>query len=99
MNLGEEEDVKARNIKVKTKQSDLDSAITAIMSHPQTRAWMYELLSQCGVYRTSFSRSALEMSFNEGARDVGLKITSEIMRVAPDSYTQMVREAGMKKDD
>lgn len=97
MNLGEEDDVKARNVEVLRSQKSLDAALTAIMTHEQTRAWMYQLLATCRCYQTSFSKSALEMAFNEGARNVGLMLTDQIMRIAPDSYVQMVREAEDKK--
>jgi hypothetical protein len=92
------EGVQERNKKVKRKQLDLDAAIAAIMSQPQTRAWLYNLLTDCNMYRTSFDRSALSMSFNEGARNVGLVITANIMRVCPESYAQMLREAEVKND-
>jgi len=91
--IGDEEGLKVRNERVKAAALKQDAAISAIMQHPETRAWVYNLLSRCGIYRTSFDRSALSMAFNEGARDVGLYVTAEIMRVCPDSYTQMVREA------
>jgi len=53
---------------------------------------MYDLLATCQMFQTSFSKSALEMAFNEGARNVGLRITADIMRVTPDNYVKMLRE-------
>lgn len=96
--LGDETVVQSRNQKVKNKQKDADAALTAIMQHPQTRKWIYDLLAVCNIYRTSFDRSALNMAFNEGARNVGLQITADIMRVVPDSYVQMIREAEAEKN-
>lgn len=91
--ISDEESLRARNERVKQSVLKSDAAISAIMQHPETRAWIYNLLSQCGMFRSSFDRSALSMSFNEGARNIGLMVTAELMRVCPDSYTQMVREA------
>jgi hypothetical protein len=91
--IGENADVQKRNARVARTQKTLDEATTALMAHPQTRAWMYDLLSFCGMFKSSFDRSALSMAFNEGARNVGLRVTSDLMRVCPDGYTQMVREA------
>jgi len=91
--IGDAEGVEARNKKVKAAAAKADAAIAAIMQHPETRAWVYGLLANCGMFRSSFDRSALSMAFNEGQRNIGLGVTAEIMRVVPESYTQMVREA------
>lgn len=97
--IGEKDEVTSRNKRAKKAQLEQDAAISALMQHPQTRSWMYQLLSWCGMYQSSFDRSALSMAFNEGARNVGLRVTSEIMRVCPDSYVQMIREAEAQKDN
>jgi hypothetical protein len=96
--LGDADLEATRNTKAYREQKDLDAALAAIMQHPQTRAWMYWLLESCSMYRTTFDRSALIMAFNEGGRNVGLQITAQLMRVTPDSYTQMVLEAKVKND-
>lgn len=62
------------------------------MDQPQVRAWMFDLLAVCQMFQTSFSKSALEMAFNEGSRNVGLRLTADIMRVCPDNYVKMLRE-------
>lgn len=62
------------------------------MSHEATRAWMYDLLARCQMYQSSFSKSALEMAFNEGARNVSLQLTADLMRLCPDDYVKMLRE-------
>lgn len=91
--IGEQEEVARRDKRVKKDRLEKDAAISAIMQHAETRAWMYALLEMCGMYHSSFDRSALSMAFNEGARNVGLRVTAEIMRVCPDNYTAMIREA------
>lgn len=96
--IGEPEEVAKRNLAVKKGQMAQDAAMAAIMQHPETRAWMYQLLTLCGMYQSSFDRSALSMAFNEGARNVGLRVTADIMRVCPDNYTAMVREAKVEKN-
>jgi hypothetical protein len=97
--LGDIESETKRNARAKRVQAGHDSAITALMSHPETRAWVWDLLTECRVYGPVFDRSALQMAFNDGSRNVGLKLIAQIMRVAPDSYIQMSREAEANKDD
>jgi hypothetical protein len=97
--LGDRESEDKRNARAKRIQAGHDNAIKALMSHTETRAWMWDLLTECRVYSQVFDRSALQMAFNDGSRNVGLKLIADIMRVAPDSYIQMSREAEVNKDD
>jgi hypothetical protein len=97
--LGEKETEDKRNARAKRIQAGHDNAIRALMSHAETRAWVWDLLTECRVYGPVFDRSALQMAFNDGSRNVGLKLIAQIMRVAPDSYIQMSREAEIGKDD
>lgn len=68
------------------------AVVEYIMSHPQGRQFIWELLGDCGIYRSSWHPSEL-IHFNEGRRDVGLKVLSEIMRRCPIHYLDMQRES------
>lgn len=67
--------------------------IEATMSLIQGRKWMHSLLERCHVFRTTFDRNALVMSFAEGERNVGAQILTDIVTFTPDAYVQMMREA------
>lgn len=84
--------VERRTKSARRRQRDQDAALVALMSHQATRSWVYDLLTRCQMFQTSFSKSALEMAFNEGARNVGLRLTADLMRLCPDDYVKMLRE-------
>ena len=63
-----------------------------LMSGPQGRRVVRELLDWCGVYRSSFSTNGSEMSFREGQRNVGLKLLAAVQVAAPDFYLKMLEE-------
>lgn len=60
---------------------------------------MARLLDQAGVYRTSYSHSGSQMAFNEGRRDIGLFLTSELMAASPKGYFELLKEFSKGTDD
>ena len=49
-------------------------------------------LEEAGVHRTSFNHSGSVMAFNEGRRHIGLYLLAEILEIAPESYTKLLKE-------
>lgn len=63
-----------------------------LMSLVQGRRFMWRLLEDAGVFRTSFSTDALSTAFKEGWRNQGLKLINLINEHCPKQYQQMLRE-------
>ncbi len=58
-----------------------------------------DLLDFCGVFKTSFNNSGSVTSFNEGHRNVGLKIMADIEESGSDElYLLAKREAKNRED-
>ncbi len=66
-----------------------------LMSDKRGRRFIWRMLELTGVYRSSFTGNS-ETFFREGARNVGLKLISDIHEFAPDSYTTMLDEQRKK---
>lgn len=66
--------------------------VRAVMSTPSGRRVMWQLLSDAGIFRTSFTGNS-ETFFREGARSLGLKVFTQIQENAPDLYMLMAQEA------
>lgn len=63
------------------------------MGNKVGRRIIWRLLVDVGVFRYSFNTNAMQMAFNEGSRNVGLKILDAIKRYCPATYDAMAREA------
>ena len=83
-----------RNKQAKLRQLSLDETLRLIMSQPNGRQWVWDLLTRTKVFATCFDTRALQMAFNEGERNIGLQLMAELMRVCPGQYTTMARENG-----
>lgn len=59
---------------------------------------MWRLLSDAGVYRSTFNNDAMQMAFNEGQRNAGLKHLSELMSVCPQQYALMLDEQRKERE-
>ncbi len=69
------------------------------MSTRDGRAWMWDHLSACGVFRSSYVSNSLDMSFNEGMRNVGLKLLNQLQTYAFEAYQKMEAEARERQDE
>jgi hypothetical protein len=82
------------------KQARLDErarqeTVKGLMGSAQGRQWVYERLTLCHVFASSFSINALEAAFKEGERNVGLQLLNDVM-TCPDEYVLMMREANVR---
>lgn len=65
--------------------------LRAIMESPTGRRFMWRLLEQTGLYKTSFTGNSTTF-FNEGQRNIGLWLISQVNENCLDEYTRMVKE-------
>ena len=56
------------------------------------RAWLWKLISGCGIFCTSFTADPYKTAFQEGQRNIGLMVLGEIMSTAPELYSLMYEE-------
>ena len=81
-------------------QGDLDreqieqakADLETVMGSPAGRRFMWGLLGECGLYRSSYHPSAL-IHFNEGQRSIGLALLARLTADCPDQYLTMQSEA------
>ena len=64
-----------------------------LMSSKRGRRIVNRLLQTAGVFRLSFHTNALQMSFNEGNRNTGLRLLAAITEHCPERYAEMIEEA------
>lgn len=74
------------------KQKRLLATLKLVMSQPNGRELLWDLLSMCGVHHTSFDINATVMAFKEGQRNVGLRLESQIIKADPIMYSKMREE-------
>lgn len=91
-NVGEETQVKERNKKYSLKREKELAEFKAILETYGGRSFVWRLLTQCGVFRTSFTGNSTTF-FNEGKRQIGLWTLDEIYSADPNAFQKMQNEA------
>ena len=86
----------AKKQAVATRDRD-ERVIHKIMSDPEGRAYLHDLLVYCSVFQTPFTGSAATTDFNCGMQSIGLKLIGEINQYASDQYIMMMREQSDKE--
>ena len=84
-----EQHVKSRKTKTKLKREDQLSALRDILESDGGKEFFWRLLARCKLYETSFTGN-IQTFFNEGKREVGLWVLSEIVAADPKAYANMM---------
>ena len=61
------------------------------------RRFIWRLLEQAGVWRSTYTGESLSAAFAEGKRNTGLMVFSDVMEACPDQYLVMANEAREEK--
>lgn len=83
--------LKEQGARVKDREKQDAEDLKAVLATPEGRRLVRGLLAECGEHRTSFSTNAIQMSFNEGARNVGLKLKARIIRASPEWLAELLQ--------
>lgn len=67
--------------------------VAGIMSLPNGRWWMHELLAKCQTYADPFSPDPYIHAYHSGRKAMGTLLHNDIMLYAPQQYETMLREA------
>lgn len=73
-------------------ETDRINAVAFVLSDPKGRQFVWDWLSECGVFSASFHPEALKMAHNEGKREVGILLLRQIQDVNPRAYATMQTE-------
>lgn len=68
------------------------SDLQKVLRLPEGRRFIYKVLCECGVFKTSFSQNSMTTAFNEGKRDIGLSVIAQLDTADPGIYSQMLKE-------
>lgn len=87
-----------RHVERRRKAADIerrqdDDALRWLMGDARGRRFAWALLARAGLFRSSMAGSAELTAFNEGRRDTGLALLSDVMRLCPETYARMQAEA------
>ncbi len=77
----------------KLADAQRQQVITGLMSTTFGREWMWDVLSRCHCFSTTFNGDALASAFAEGQRAIGLSLLADIMLACPDQYITAMRES------
>lgn len=91
-NAGNKSQVSFAERKLSTIGENQKRDMQMILKLPEGRRFLWLLLGECRIYRTSFDHSGSVTAFNEGKRSVGLAILDRITDADPSAYIQMQNE-------
>lgn len=98
-NVANESQVKSAGKREQKRFEREQDDLRALLAIPNGRRFLWKTLSRCGVFRTSFCPGDPHVtSFNEGRREFGCALLSEVTEADPSGYLKMMHEAQEKLD-
>lgn len=94
-NAADEAQVEERGKKKESERDQQLNDLRHILASPQGRRFYWRKLSDCGVFKTSFTGNSTTF-FNEGMRNVGLGMMTDLMDADPQAYITMMNESKEK---
>jgi hypothetical protein len=91
-NAGDEQQVKRATESDRAREERERNEDVAVWNTYQGRAFTRRVLADCGVFRLSFAENPHFTSFNEGGRNVGLRLLARMNTIAPELYLLMEQE-------
>lgn len=82
---------KARDRAQRLREREI-SDVKKMLAFPEGRRTLWNLLSECGIFHSSFAESHCTMAYLEGRRSIGLKLLVDIQAARPEALQQMQRE-------
>lgn len=84
------------DLRAKRLQEREQGDIRKVLSLPEGRRFVWKLMSDAGVFRSSFTGNS-QTFFNEGQRNMGLMVLNQVMAAKADAFSQMQAEAASEK--
>lgn len=91
-NAADVDQVREAKRKERWAHEDHISDMAWILSDVRGRRVLWKYLEHCGLFQTSFTGNSTTF-FNEGMRNIGLKLIADITTASPESYFMMMKEA------
>ena len=85
--------VRERNRSLKLAAKQRQEMIMAVMSMPQGREWVWDILEWCHPFANPFRESPTQTAFLAGEMNIGQRLLAEVQAATPDLYMQMTTEA------
>ena len=93
MDTGDVKDVKKKKTKAQLRRLKETEWLKDILSKAGGRDFIWRLLTECGVYHTSFTGEVNSTILNEGRRQIGLWVLTEMFDADPTAYITMQKES------
>ena len=97
MRTSKKEEQEKRLENEKLEREILLNDVRHVLSSVQGRRFVWRILDMAGVYRSSFTGNSSTF-FNEGARNIGLRVLSDVMDAKPEAFLQMQQEDKKRKE-
>lgn len=92
-NMADKDNVKKAERREKDDRAQELDDLKFVLSTKQGRRAVWRILCECGLFRAGFVQSGSQVYFNEGMRNVGMKLIDDVHQADISAYATMQKEA------
>lgn len=97
-NAADKEQVEKASKQLKSEQELAIDDLKALLLLPQGKRFIWRQLENCQIFKLSYTGVAESTNFNEGQRNIGLKLLHDCLKAAPESFVDMMQQKGVSND-
>lgn len=95
----DEEIVEEQLRKAKLKEERAKEELRTILEDDKVRYWIWQILTQCGVFHTLSAADTHQMAIRSGRRDIGLWILEQVFEADKAAFHKMQIEAEDRENE
>lgn len=99
LNTSDRKSIRAAEKAAALADKQRGEVVVNLMSTIPGRKYIWDKLSVAGIFATTFSTDALQMSFNEGQRNQGLVLLNDVIEYCPEQFIEAMREANGRRSE
>lgn len=85
--------------KIAAKKREIElKDIQTVVSTPEGRRFYWRVMAMAGVFHLSYTGDTNSTMYNEGRREIGLKIFNDLFEASPNAFNQMQREVSSREN-
>ena len=95
----DKEAIEKRTTKIRSEEERQVLELGRLLNMYEGRAYIWRIMSECGIFSNSYAGDVNDTLFNEGRRKIGLVMLTEVLTHFPKAFTLMQTEATQRNKE
>ena len=90
--LGDPEVVQQEKQKADTREKRIANGLTLVLSHADSRLWLYSMLEEAGPFQETFATNSSLTAYRSGQQAWAKRLVAQMLDTHLDQYIRLMKE-------